>query len=58
MADDNVHVQNAMVLTEALVQAGKQFQMQLYTDDNHQLRQRANARHMHQRMLKFLQTNL
>lgn len=59
MADDNVHVQNAMVLTEALVQAGKQFQMQLYTDDNHQsLRQRANARHMHQRMLKFLKTNL
>lgn len=54
MADDNVHVQNTMVMTEALVQAGKQFEMQLYTDDNHQLRKRSNAVHMHNRMMRFL----
>lgn len=58
MADDNVHVQNTMVLSEALVQAGKQFEMQLYADDNHQLRKRSNARHMHDRMMRFLQKNL
>lgn len=57
-ADDNVHVQNTMVLTEAFVEAGKQFEMQLYTDDNHHLRARKNARHMHERMLVFLKKNL
>jgi len=46
------------VLSEALVQAGKQFEMQLYADDNHQLRKRSNARHMHDRMMRFLQKNL
>lgn len=57
-SDDNVHLQNTMVYVEALVQAGKQFEMQIYPDDNHQLRQRANARHMHQRIMLFLQNNL
>jgi dipeptidyl-peptidase-4 len=57
-SDDNVHVQNTMVYVEALVQAGKQFEMQIYPDDNHQLLQRSNALHMHKRMLLFLEKNL
>lgn len=57
-SDDNVHVQNTMVYVEALVQAGKQFEMQIYPDDNHQLRQRSNALHMHKRIMLFLQNNL
>ena len=57
-SDDNVHLQNTMQYTEALVQAGKQFEMQIYPDDNHQLRRRANAIHMHKRIMRFLEKNL
>ena len=57
-ADDNVHVQHTMQYIAALVRADKQFEMQLYPDDNHFLRKGHNAAHMHNRILKFLQNNL
>ena len=56
--DDNVHVQHTMQYTDALVRANKQFEMQLYPDDNHHLRKGNNAKHMHERILIFLQKNL
>ncbi len=56
--DDNVHVQHTMQYINALVEADKQFEMQLYPDDNHHLRQGNNAKHMHERILRFLNTNL
>ena len=56
--DDNVHVQHTMQYIDALVRANKQFEMQLYTDDNHHLRKGNNATHMHNRILIFLQNNL
>ena len=56
--DDNVHVQHTMQYIEALVQADKEFEMQLYPDDNHHLRKGNNATHMHNKILKFLQNNL
>lgn len=58
LADDNVHVQNTFLYTEALVQAGKQFEMQIYPDDNHFLRNRSNYEHLHRRLLWFLENNL
>lgn len=58
LADDNVHVQNTLLYTDALVQAGKQFDMQLYVDDNHHLRNRANYEHMHRRLMRFLEEKL
>jgi len=57
-ADDNVHVQHTMQYIDALVNAGKQFEMQLYSDDNHHLRKGNNAEHMHNRIIIFLQKNL
>ena len=36
-ADDNVHYQNAAEYSEALVQANKQFDMQVYTNRNHSI---------------------
>ena len=57
-ADDNVHVQHTMQYIDALVRANKQFEMQLYPDDNHHLRKGNNAAHMHNRILRFLKKNL
>jgi dipeptidyl-peptidase-4 len=58
LADDNVHAQNTMQYVDALVQAGKQFEMQIYPDDNHFLRKRGNYLHVHERILRFLKENL
>jgi len=56
--DDNVHVQHTMQYIDALVRADKQFEMQLYPDDNHFLKKGNNAIHMHNRVLLFLEKNL
>lgn len=57
-ADDNVHVQHTYQYLDALVRADKQFEMQLYPDDNHHLRKGNNAKHMHDRIINFLKNNL
>jgi dipeptidyl aminopeptidase/acylaminoacyl peptidase len=44
-----------MQYIDALVRADKQFEMQLYPDDNHHLRKGNNAKHMHERVLHFLE---
>lgn len=56
--DDNVHVQQTMQYINALVEADKQFEMQLYPDDNHFLRKGNNAKHMHEKVLRFLAKEL
>ena len=56
--DDNVHVQHTMQYIDALVRADKQFEMQLYPDDNHFLKKGNNAMHMHERILRFLERTL
>ena len=58
LADDNVHAQQSWLYVNALVQAGKQFEMQFYPDDNHFLRNGANYEHLHKRLLLFLENNL
>lgn len=58
LADDNVHAQNTLKYIDALVQAGKQFEMQIYPDDNHFLRKRSNYEHLHRRIMLFLSQNL
>ena len=58
LADDNVHAQNTLLYIESLVQANKQFEMQIYPDDNHFLKKRNNYTHLHRRLMLFLQNNL
>ena len=55
--DDNVHYQNTLLLMDALIQAGKQFDVQLYVDDNHSMRREANYEHLHRRIVRFLSMN-
>ena len=54
LADDNVHARNTLLYTDALVEKNRQFEMQVYPDDNHFLRKRNNQRHVYERLLKFL----
>lgn len=57
-ADDNVHTQNTMLYIDKLVSAGKQFEMQLYTDKNHSILGKETRRHLYTRMTDFLLKNL
>ena len=53
LADDNVHANQTMELIDALVQEGKQFQMQLYPNRNHSILGLSNRRHLYTRMSDF-----
>ncbi len=56
--DDNVHFQNTLLLSDALIRAGKQFDTQLYVDDTHSLTDKANKRHLHDKIMLYLQQHL
>lgn len=58
LADDNVHFQNTAELTEALVQSGHQFDMQIYTNRNHSIYGGQTRHHLITRMEKFLDGHL
>jgi dipeptidyl-peptidase-4 len=57
-ADDNVHFQNTLLYISKLVEADKQFEMQLYPDKNHSLLGQQTRRHLYTRMSEFLFRNL
>ena len=57
-ADDNVHFKQSMDYAEALVQAGKQFEMQLYRDRNHSIFGGNTRLHLYTRMSEFILKNL
>jgi len=57
-ADDNVHYNNTLIYSDKLVEAGKQFEMQLYTDKNHSILGKQTRRHLYRRMVDFLEKNL
>jgi len=58
LADDNVHFRNTAEYSEALVQAGKQFQMQVYTNRNHGIRGGNTTLHLFTRIADFLNDEL
>ena len=52
-ADDNVHFQNCAEYSEALVQANKQFDMQIYTNRNHGIAGGNTRNHLMNRVANF-----
>jgi dipeptidyl-peptidase-4 len=58
MADDNVHVQNTLELSERLVQAGKQFDQMLYVNRNHGIYGGNTRLHLFSLIENYLSENL
>ena len=57
-ADDNVHLQNFMEYSEALVQANIQFDAQIYTNRNHSIFGGNTRNHLMNRVANFFLQNL
>ena len=57
-ADDNVHLRNNAEYSEALVQADKQFDMQIYTNRNHGISGGNTTKHLLTRVANFFIDNL
>ena len=58
MADDNVHYQNCAEYAEHLVQLGKQFDMQIYTNRNHSIFGGYTRMHLYTKLTNFFKENL
>lgn len=56
--DDNVHVQNSMQMMEALIQANKQFDSQIYPDKNHGIYGGMTRIQLYNKMTNFIKENL
>ena len=57
-SDDNVHYQNTMYYADALVEAEKQFDMQIYSNKNHSILGAKTRNHLYTRVIDFLNKNL
>lgn len=57
-ADDNVHVQNTMLMIEALVQANKQFDWAIYPDKNHGIYGGKTRLQLYTKMTNFIKEKL
>jgi dipeptidyl-peptidase-4 len=57
-ADDNVHVQNTMLMIDALVQANKQFDWAIYPDKNHGIYGGKTRLQLYTKMTNFIKEKL
>ncbi|HYE95366.1 MAG TPA: S9 family peptidase [Rubricoccaceae bacterium] len=57
-ADDNVHVQNTIVMADALQAAGKQFEMMLYPGRNHGIYGGRTRLHLYTMLTNFFREHL
>ncbi|GAA4347712.1 S9 family peptidase [Hymenobacter saemangeumensis] len=56
--DDNVHFQNSVAFTDALIAANKDFQTLYYPNRNHSIRGGNTSLHLYRQMTNFIQANL
>jgi dipeptidyl-peptidase 4 len=56
--DDNVHPQNSYAFMDALIAAGKPFDMMAYPMRKHPIDERAARAHLYEKMLEFWKRNL
>ena len=56
--DDNVHLQNSMQMIEALIQANKQFDSQIYPDKDHGIQGGKTRVQLYNKMTNFIKENL
>jgi dipeptidyl-peptidase-4 len=56
--DDNVHFQNSEALVNALVAAGKPFDLMIYPDRNHSISGGNTSMHLFDRMTRYLDEHL
>lgn len=56
--DDNVHFQNTVEMTEALIRANKQFELYMYPDRNHGIYGNNARLHLFTKMTDFIKKNL
>ena len=56
--DDNVHFQNSMMLTTALIKANKEYDSEYYPDKSHGISGGNTRFHLYRRMTKFILENL
>jgi len=57
-ADDNVHLQNTLRLSEALIQANKQFDWRIYPDKNHGIYGGNTRLHLYTKLTNFVHKSL
>ncbi|MDO4190587.1 MAG: S9 family peptidase [Bacteroidales bacterium] len=57
-ADDNVHIQNTFLFTEALTQAGIPYSQEVYTNKNHSILGAKTRLHLYTSFNNFLKANL
>jgi dipeptidyl-peptidase-4 len=56
-SDDNVHYLNTLYYAEALTEAGKDFNMQIYTNKNHSILGEETRLHLYTHIIRFLNLN-
>ncbi len=57
-SDDNVHLQNTMQMAQALITAGKQFDLLLYPNKTHGISGPSARDHLYHRILEHFETHL
>ncbi len=57
-ADDNVHYQNTMEMTDALIEAGVDFELMIYPDHDHSIFTGPARLHLYRNMTNFLERSI
>ena len=56
--DDNVHPQNSIKMMDALIKAGKQFDVMFYPNKTHGISGKAHRLHMYTMIFEYLERHL